>query len=78
MAGLALVAMRLPNNLLLPDKRVLIGDFSSSVDMLIGMDIIQVGDVFISNANGKTVFSFVIPSFPNPINFAEEALKLNR
>ena len=31
-------------------------------DVLIGMDIITLGDFSITNVNGKTVFSFRIPS----------------
>lgn len=31
-------------------------------DVLIGMDIITLGDCSITNVNGKTVFSFRIPS----------------
>jgi hypothetical protein len=41
------------------------------------MDIIQLGDFHISNADGKTRFSFVIPSLPQTYSLAEEADRLN-
>lgn len=57
--------------------RAFICDLPYSVNILIGMDIIQLGDFHISNAGGKTLFSFVIPSLPTPFSLAEEADKLN-
>jgi hypothetical protein len=69
--GICKIAIRLPNGLLIPDKRVMICDFSPNIDILIGMDIIALGDFCISNATGQTLFSFVIPSLPTPINLAE-------
>ena len=38
--------------------------------------IIQLGDFHISNTDGKTRFSFVIPSLPKRYSLAEEADKL--
>jgi predicted aspartyl protease len=43
----------------------------NSVGMLIGMNIINKGDFAISNSNGKTTFSFQIPSTHN-IDFVQE------
>ena len=34
----------------------------SNCDVLIGMDVITSGDFAVSNHNGKTVFSFRVPS----------------
>jgi predicted aspartyl protease len=42
-------------------------------DVLIGMDIIMTGDFVINNADGKTLFSFVIPPFKNKISFSKKA-----
>jgi predicted aspartyl protease len=78
MGGLVYLSMKLPNGLIIPDKRVLVCDLPSSVNVLIGMDIIQIGDFHISNGEGKTVFSFVIPSFPTSFNLAKEADRLNQ
>jgi hypothetical protein len=72
-AGICKMAVRLPNGLLIPDKRVMICDFSPHIDILIGMDIIALGDFCISNADGHTLFSFIYPSLPTPINLADMA-----
>lgn len=40
-------------------------------DIIIGMDIISKGDFAVSNLNGKTSFSFRIPSF-GTANFLNE------
>lgn len=57
------VGVMLPNGVFIPSVTVFgssIGD--QGIDMLIGMDIITMGDFAVSNFEGKTVFSFVIPS----------------
>jgi len=38
------------------------GDLSPNVDVLIGMDIIGLGDFAVTNKDGKTVFSYRMPS----------------
>ena len=53
----------LPNNVHVPDVPVVdteIGD--QGIDVLIGMDIISMGDFAVSNHDGKLVFTFRIPS----------------
>jgi predicted aspartyl protease len=77
MAGLVDLAVKLPNGLFIPDKRAFICDLPDSINILIGMDIIQLGDFHISNAGGKTLFSFVIPSLPDPFSLSSEADRLN-
>jgi predicted aspartyl protease len=77
MAGLVDLAIKLPNGLFIPDKRAFICELPDSINILIGMDIIQLGDFHISNTAGKTRFSFVIPSLPTSFSLAEEADKLN-
>jgi len=49
----------------------LLGDF----DVLIGMDIISKGDFAISNSNGKTIFTFQIPS-THKTDFVQELTSL--
>jgi hypothetical protein len=71
------LAIKLPNNLFIPDKRAFICDLPDSINILIGMDIIQLGDFHISNAGGKTRFNFVIPPLPEPFSLAAEADRLN-
>lgn len=58
-----LVSITLPNNVHLEDVEVCdsaIGE--QGIGVLIGMDIITRGDFSVSNYNGKTMFSFRIPS----------------
>src|SRR3989344_2351006 len=65
-----LVNITLPNRVMVPHVRVtevqLIPDDNVSDDkqpqLLIGMDIIGLGDFAVTNANGKTTFSFRVPS----------------
>ncbi len=56
-----LVSILLPNEVWFPQVRVskapLIGD-----DVLIGMDIIGSGDFAVTNRDGRTVFTFRVPS----------------
>jgi hypothetical protein len=73
------LAIKLPNELFISSKHIGVCRIHSAhaVDMLVGMDIIQIGDFHISNTGGKTRFSFVIPSLPKPYSLAEEADRLN-
>lgn len=57
-----LVDIKLPNEIVFHNFEVLESNLNSpGIDLLVGMDIIQKGDFIISNANGKTTFSFCIP-----------------
>lgn len=63
LANTYLVDVVLPNNIEVPNLRVCdskIGE--QGIGMLIGMDIINKGDFAVSNYNGRTVFSFRMPS----------------
>jgi len=65
------VNLYLPNRIVLPDVRVLEG-IPSNCDILIGMDVIGLGDFAVSNYNGKTTFSFRMPSCAE-IDFTEHS-----
>lgn len=52
----------LPNRIVIPQLRVIRGSIAGDADVLIGMDIINLGDFSVTNCEGKTVFSFRIPS----------------
>ena len=41
-------------------------------EVLIGMDIISMGDFVITNAKGKTLFSLVNPTLNEKISFIEK------
>jgi hypothetical protein len=57
-----LVGIVLPNLVGFPSVRVSKGTLTSAYDVLIGMDIIGSGDFAVTNKDGKTVFSFRLPS----------------
>jgi len=57
---------------------IYVTDFPGDSDMLIGMDIIGMGDFVICNTDNKTSFSFAIPSFPDRINLADKAEAANK
>ena len=59
-ASIYLLDLMLPNQMLVKALRVSEGDFDDC-DILIGMDVIRLGDFSISNLR-KTVFSFRIPA----------------
>lgn len=71
-----LIGIGLPNKVMFNQVRVteapVVGDF----DVLIGMDIINNGDIAITNCNGKTIFSFRIPSI-EVIDFVKEQEAIN-
>jgi predicted aspartyl protease len=56
-----LLNVRLPNGATIINVQALEGT-PNSCDMLIGMDVISLGDFAVTNFNGKTMFSFRTPS----------------
>ena len=69
-----LIDVALPNHVIVKDVRVNDSEIGKQgLGILIGMDIIRLGDFAVSNYNGKTVFTFRHPSqkcidFVTPIN----------
>lgn len=58
-----MVNVLLPNRVIIPDVVVCDSDIGAQgIGMLIGMDIIRLGDFAVSNYDGKTVFTFRLPS----------------
>jgi predicted aspartyl protease len=55
-----LVAFELPNSIRLPVMQVTKGNLGQ-LDVLIGMDVIALGDFSVTNRGGNTVFSFRMP-----------------
>ena len=73
-----LVNIVLPNSVLIKDVRVMESEIGNQgLGALIGMDIITLGDFALSNKDGKTTFSFQIPS-QTEIDFVEEIKKHNK
>ncbi len=61
-ANCYMVDIGLPNNIVFRNFEVTECDLNSDgIDILVGMDIIQKGDFTITNAKGKTVFTFRCP-----------------
>jgi predicted aspartyl protease len=56
-----LINLYLPNNTMFPNLQVAEGVLNGC-DMLIGMDVIINGDFAVTNNNGRTTFSFRMPS----------------
>lgn len=57
-----LVNIGLPNRVGYSSIRVTEAKIGQGIDMIIGMDIITTGDFAITNVDGKTIFSFRVPS----------------
>lgn len=66
-----LVNFGLPNKIAIPNVKVVLGE-PGGTDILIGMDIITLGDFAVTNKGGVTVFAFRIPSI-SVIDYVEEA-----
>ncbi|MDR1430446.1 MAG: aspartyl protease family protein [Spirochaetaceae bacterium] len=72
-----LVNLILPNGIGVGGVRVTVSDIQG-VDMLIGMDIILLGDFSISNFEKKTVFTFAVPPFQNRTDLYEKAIAVSK
>lgn len=66
-----LVNIYLPNGITIPGVRVIEATLTGNFEMLIGMDIISHGDFSFTNVDGKSCFSFRIPSIKK-IDYVEE------
>lgn len=71
-----LVNIVLPNNVVIPVVTVTEG-ILNNMDMLIGMDVITLGDFSITNKDGKTTMSFRIPSCKE-IDYVPESNEFNK
>jgi len=72
LSDVVMLTIALPNGMIMYGKRFSICEIPGA-DVLIGMDIISMGDFVITNAKGKTMFSFVIPTLNNKISFSDLA-----
>jgi len=58
-----LVCICLPNRIVFPSHKVIKADLpAGGPDILIGMDVITLGDFSVTNKGGVTLFSFRVPS----------------
>jgi predicted aspartyl protease len=78
LANVYLVNIYLPNNLVIPSVRVTeCADNAGNFGVIIGMDVITMGDFSITNNEGKTTVSFRIPSV-KAIDYVQEADELRK
>jgi predicted aspartyl protease len=70
-AHVTLVNIQLMCDVEIYDCPVYVADFPGDEDILIGMDIINMGDFVVCDTDGKTSFSFAIPPLPERTNFVE-------
>jgi predicted aspartyl protease len=75
-ADVVIASIGFANGLFLAGRRFSVSEIPGT-DILIGMDIIMMGDFAISYGGGKTQFSFVIPPFEHKISFTEIADGIN-
>jgi len=76
-ANYSIINLFLTPNLEIEYCPVYMIDFPGDAEILIGMDIINLGDFAISNTDSKTSFSFVLPPFPDRIDFLDKIKKFN-
>ncbi len=72
-----LINILLPNNVGIGRVRVTKGLLAGNADVLIGMDVITLGDFAVTNQNGRTVFTFCIPS-QRCLDFVDEYQQLQQ
>ena len=75
-SDIVIASIYLSDNISITGKRFTVNEIPGA-DVLIGMDIIMLGDFAISNGGGKTQLSFAIPPFVNKISFTEKATDIN-
>jgi hypothetical protein len=77
-ADFTIVTIFLAPNFGIEYSQVYVLNFPGNADIIIGMDIIGMGDFAVCNADGKTSFSFAVPPFPDRINLADKADAFNK
>ena len=71
-----IIEIVLPNNVVIRGLSASESKLTESTDVLIGMDIIGMGDFAI--CGGGRFFSYCVPPFEKPINFVEKSEKVNK
>jgi predicted aspartyl protease len=77
LSDVVLATIKITDDLILTDRRFSVNTIPGT-DVLIGMDIIMLGNFVINNTDGKTLFSFVIPPVKEKISFSKIVDKLNK
>ena len=66
-----LITLELPNSVIKKNIKVAVCNITSKVGMILGMDIISMGDFALSNGNEQTLISFAFPPFQEMIDFTK-------
>jgi len=66
------ITLELPNHVIKKNIEVVVCNITSNVGMILGMDIISMGDFALSNGNDQTLISFAVPPFEEKIDFARK------
>ena len=66
-----MVTLELPNSVIKKSIKVAVCNITTNVGMIIGMDIISLGDFALSNGKDQTLFSFAVPPFQEKIDFSK-------
>jgi len=69
-SDIVVASIRITDDLVLTNRRFSVIDIPGT-EVLIGMDIIKLGNFVINNSRGKTLFSFVIPPLEERISYSE-------
>lgn len=65
-----IVDILLPSNIAFGEVKVIEGEIGESAGLLIGMDLITQGDLALTHANGRSMFSFRYPPAERHIDFS--------
>ena len=69
-SDIVVASIRFTDDLVLTNRRFSVINIPGT-EVLIGMDIIKMGNFVINNSKGKTLFSFVIPPLEERISYSE-------
>lgn len=76
-ANTYVINFQLPNKVGIEGLNVSEGNLGPNTEMLVGMDVIAIGDFTVQNYAGQTHFSFCIPAFENKYSMIEKAETIN-
>jgi hypothetical protein len=65
------ITLELPNSVIKKNIKTAVCNITSNVGMIIGMDIISLGDFALSNGDDQTLLSFAVPPFQEKTDFSK-------
>ena len=65
------LTLELPNSVIKKNIRFAVCSITSKIGMILGMDIISLGDFALSNGNNQALISFAVPPFQEKIDFSK-------